>query len=91
MQFTALQIATLIKGRIEGNPEVKVTQVARIEDAGAGSLSFIANPKYEEHLYTTKASVIIINDTLEVTRAVTPTHHSRKGCVQRFCFFVREI
>jgi UDP-3-O-[3-hydroxymyristoyl] glucosamine N-acyltransferase len=73
MQFTALQIATLIKGRIEGNPDAKVNHVAKIEDAGENSLSFIANPKYEEYLYTTNASIIIVNDTLEVIEKIKPT------------------
>lgn len=73
MQFTALQIATLIKGQIEGNPDVKVSKVSKIEDATEGSMSFIANPKYEEFLYTTHASVLIVNDTLEVKRPVSPT------------------
>ncbi|MBS1773846.1 MAG: UDP-3-O-(3-hydroxymyristoyl)glucosamine N-acyltransferase [Bacteroidetes bacterium] len=73
MQFTALQIATLIKGSIEGNPDAKVSHVAKIEEAGEGSLSFIANPKYEEYLYTTNASIIIVNDTLEVIEKVKPT------------------
>lgn len=73
MQFTALQIATLIKGKIEGDPDAKVSHVAKIEEADAGSLSFIANPKYEEYLYTTNASIIIVNDTLEVLEQVKPT------------------
>lgn len=73
MQFTALQIATLIQGKIEGDPDKKVNHVAKIEEAGEGSLSFIANPKYIEYLYTTKASVLIINEHQEVTAPVTPT------------------
>jgi UDP-3-O-[3-hydroxymyristoyl] glucosamine N-acyltransferase len=73
MQFTALQIATLIKGRIEGNPEAKVSHVAKIEEANEGSLSFIANPKYEDYLYTSKATIIIVNETLEVTKEIDAT------------------
>lgn len=73
MQFTALQIATLIKGKIEGNPDAKVNRVAKIEEASEGSLSFIANPKYEEFLYSSKASIIIINESLEVTQKVSAT------------------
>jgi UDP-3-O-[3-hydroxymyristoyl] glucosamine N-acyltransferase len=73
MQFTALQIATLIKGKIEGNPDVKVSHVAKIEEAKEHSLSFIANPKYEEFLYTSNASVIIINDSFELVKPVTAT------------------
>jgi UDP-3-O-[3-hydroxymyristoyl] glucosamine N-acyltransferase len=48
MQFTALQVATLIKGQIEGDPEVKVNRIAKIEEATEGALSFVANPKYED-------------------------------------------
>ena len=73
MQFTALQVATLINGKIEGNPDVKVGNVAKIEEAGEGDLSFVANPKYEEYLYSTKASVIIVNSTLELAESVKPT------------------
>ncbi len=73
MQFTALQIATLIGGNIEGNPEVKVGKVAKIEEAAEGELSFVANPKYEEYLYTTKASVIIVNESLRPEQPVAAT------------------
>ena len=73
MQFTASQIATLIKGKIEGDPDAKVNQVAKIEEAEEGSLSFIANPKYEEYLYNSKASIIIVNESLQVAQGVKPT------------------
>jgi len=73
MQFTAQQIATLIQGRLEGDPGAKVSHVAKIEEATGGALSFIANPKYEEYLYSSKASIIIINESLEVTRPIEPT------------------
>lgn len=73
MQFSAQQVAGLIKGTIEGNPDVKVGRVAKIEEAGEGAICFIANPKYEEYLYTTNASVIIVNESLEITAPVKPT------------------
>ena len=73
MQFTAQQIATLLQGRIEGDPNAKVNNVARIEEAVTGCLSFISNPKYEEYLYTSKASIIIVNESLEITQPVKPT------------------
>lgn len=66
MTFTAAQIAMLTNGRVEGNPESSVSSFGRIEEAKAGQLSFLANPKYEEHLYTTSASVIIISEKLEL-------------------------
>ncbi len=90
MQFTALQVATLIKGKIEGNPEAKVSHVAKIEEAGEGSLSFIANPKYEEYLYTTKASVIIINDALEVREKVKPVLIRVKDAYSSFAFLLEK-
>ncbi|HVB03086.1 MAG TPA: UDP-3-O-(3-hydroxymyristoyl)glucosamine N-acyltransferase [Chitinophagaceae bacterium] len=73
MQFSALQLATLLKGRLEGNPDSIVTSLAKIEDAGKGMLAFIANPKYEEFLYTTHASVVIVNETLIVEKPVSCT------------------
>ncbi|HRO44106.1 MAG TPA: UDP-3-O-(3-hydroxymyristoyl)glucosamine N-acyltransferase [Flavipsychrobacter sp.] len=90
MQFTALQIATLIKGKIEGDPEAKVSHVAKIEEASDGSLSFIANPKYEECLYSTKASIIIINDSLEIKGKVKPTLIRVKDAYSGFAFLLEK-
>src|SRR5690606_19493211 len=73
MQFTAKQISTLINGSLEGDPEMTVFQLSRIEEAQEGSLAFLANPKYEQHLYTTKASVIIINQNQEIQKPVNAT------------------
>lgn len=73
MQFTAQQIAALIQGKIEGNPDATISKVAKIEEAGNDDLSFIANPKYEEYLYNSNASIIIVNESLELTGAVNPT------------------
>ncbi len=73
MQFTAQQIATLLQGKLEGDPDAKVSDVAKIEEAKAGSLCFISNQKYEEYLYTTAASIIIVNDTLELSQPISPT------------------
>jgi len=90
MQFTALQIATLIKGKIDGDPEAKVSHVAKIEEASDGSLSFIANPKYEEYLYSTHASIIIINDTLEVKGKIKPTLIRVKDAYSGFAFLLEK-
>ena len=57
MQFSAAQIAGLIDGKVEGDPEVSVDSFGKIEEARPGQLAFLANPKYEDHLYTTGASV----------------------------------
>lgn len=73
MQFTALEISLLINGTVEGKPEVTVNQLAKIEEAEAGCLSFLANPKYEQFLYSTKASVVIINTDQVLTDPVSAT------------------
>jgi UDP-3-O-[3-hydroxymyristoyl] glucosamine N-acyltransferase len=71
MQFPAAQIALLIDGKVEGDPKVTVNSFGKIEEAQKGQLAFLANPKYEEYLYTTQASVIIINETLELKQPVS--------------------
>ena len=73
MQFSAHQIATLVNGSLEGNPDVMVEQLAKIEEASSGCLSFLSNPKYEQYLYTTKASVIIVNEDLKLDRPIECT------------------
>ena len=73
MQFTATQIADLINGKIEGDPDIAVSSFGKIEEATEGQLAFLANPKYEEFLYSTKASVIIINTTLQVEKEIGAT------------------
>jgi len=90
MQFTAQQIATLIQGRLEGNPDAKVSDVAKIEEAGEGALCFISNPKYEEYLYSSKASVVIVNDSLEITRPVGPTLIRVKDAYSGFAFLLEK-
>ncbi len=73
MQFTALQIALLINGKVEGDPGVAVHSFGKIEEAGEGQLSFLANPKYEDYFYTTKASIVIINDSFQLKEKTTVT------------------
>lgn len=73
MQFTAPQIAMLINGKLEGNAAATVVSFGKIEEAVEGQLSFLANPKYEEYLYNTKASIVIINESLELKQPVAAT------------------
>src|SRR6476660_8739703 len=73
MQFSAAQIAALINGKVEGNPDVVVSDFGKIEEARPGQLAFLANPKYEEYLYSTGASVIIINETQTLKETITAT------------------
>lgn len=73
MQFTATQIAGLLNGQIEGNAEVSVTKLSKIEEGQPGSISFLSNPKYTQYLYSTKASIVIINKDFVLTGAITAT------------------
>ena len=73
MQFTAQQIALLVSGTIEGNPDITVSSFGKIEEATAGQLSFLANPKYNDYLYTTKASLIIVSESLQLQKNITAT------------------
>ncbi|CAM3619354.1 UDP-3-O-(3-hydroxymyristoyl)glucosamine N-acyltransferase [Zobellia roscoffensis] len=61
MVFTAGQIAGILEGELQGNPEVTVHKLAKIEEGEKGALTFLANPKYTSHIYSTKASITIVN------------------------------
>lgn len=73
MQFNASQISSLINGKIEGDAGIIVSSFGKIEEAVEGQLTFLANPKYEDFLYTTGASLIIVNETQELKHPVSAT------------------
>nr|WP_294903678.1 UDP-3-O-(3-hydroxymyristoyl)glucosamine N-acyltransferase [uncultured Lacibacter sp.] len=73
MEFSASQIALIIKGSVEGNPNATVSSFSKIEEAVAGQLAFLANPKYEDYLYSTGASIIIINEAQELKQPLAAT------------------
>lgn len=73
MEFTAREIAEILGGSIVGNPDATVTDFARIENGRPGTISFFANPKYEQYVYTSKADIIIVNDSFEPSQPVHPT------------------
>lgn len=73
MQFPAAQIALIVSGKIEGDPAAAVSSFGKIEEAKEGQLTFFANPKYEDFLYSTKATVIIINEAYELKQPVAAT------------------
>jgi UDP-3-O-[3-hydroxymyristoyl] glucosamine N-acyltransferase len=73
MQFSAAQIALMIDGKVEGNADAAVASFGKIEEALTGQLAFLANPKYEEYLYITQASIIIVNDTQELKQPISAT------------------
>jgi UDP-3-O-[3-hydroxymyristoyl] glucosamine N-acyltransferase len=73
MQFNAHDISLLLNGTVEGDAAATVSQLAKIEEAGSGCLSFLANPKYEPFLYTTNASIVIVNNDQLLTGPVKAT------------------
>lgn len=73
MEFTALQISNLLQGTLEGDPNATVNRLAKIEEGIPGSLSFLANPKYTEFMYSTQASVVIVGNDFVAEKPVTPT------------------
>ena len=73
MEFKAKEIAEILGGTVEGNPEATVTTFARIESGKPGAICFFANPKYEQYVYTCKADIIIVNNTFEPKEPVSAT------------------
>ena len=73
MKFTAQQIAEILNGEIVGNAEVEVNSLAKIEEGKKGDLCFLANEKYTPHIYTTKASIIIVNTSFISDTEITST------------------
>lgn len=72
MELTPQLIASLIGGRVEGDGNVSITGFATIEEAGAGCITFLANPKYTNFIYDTKASAVLISDDLILEKPVSP-------------------
>ncbi|HEY0092384.1 MAG TPA: LpxD N-terminal domain-containing protein, partial [Flavobacterium sp.] len=63
MKFTAEQIAGILGGEVIGDPNALVDQLSKIEEGTHGSLTFLSNPKYNNYIYSTKASVTIVNNS----------------------------
>ncbi|MBL4623796.1 MAG: UDP-3-O-(3-hydroxymyristoyl)glucosamine N-acyltransferase [Flavobacteriales bacterium] len=73
MEFSAQKIAELLDGKVEGNSQVTVNQLAKIEEGQAGSICFLSNEAYSKYIYDNDASVIIINSGFELDKSVKPT------------------
>ncbi len=73
LEFSAQQIAMMIQGQVEGDASVTVKNFGKIEEAQSGQISFLANPKYEEFLYSTAASIIIINEKQTLKHKINAT------------------
>jgi UDP-3-O-[3-hydroxymyristoyl] glucosamine N-acyltransferase len=73
MEFTARKIAELLNGTVEGNTEVSVNYVSKIEDGKPGTISFLANPKYKAYIYDTRASIVLVNKDFEAEKEISCT------------------
>jgi len=73
MNFTAAVIAEFLKGEVEGNPDATVNDISKIEEGKPGTLSFLANPKYEKYIYDTQSSIVIVNADLKLQKETRTT------------------
>ncbi|MEM1356926.1 MAG: UDP-3-O-(3-hydroxymyristoyl)glucosamine N-acyltransferase [Bacteroidota bacterium] len=73
MQITAAKLAEMINATLEGDPEVVITAPAKIEEAGPGSITFLANPAYEHHLYTTGATAVLVSHDFQPKAPIAST------------------
>jgi len=89
MNFTAATIAEFLKGRVEGNPEASVNEVSKIEEGRSGTLSFLANPKYEKYIYDTQSSIVIVNEDFSPQNPVSATLIRVKNAYESFAALLR--
>lgn len=73
MELSAQQIADFLGGTVDGNPEVKVSNFSKIEEGQPGTLTFLANPKYEHYIYNTEASIVLVNNDFSPAEQITAT------------------
>ena len=73
MKFTALQIATILEGEVDGNPEIEVSKLSKLEEGESGSLTFLSNPKYTSYIYSTEASITIVDKTFSPEEKLNTT------------------
>ena len=73
MEFSVKQIADLIGGTVVGDSDMAITQFGKIQEAGKGDISFLANLKYEQYIYTTQASAVIVGDDFKPTKPIAAT------------------
>ncbi|MEM6829145.1 MAG: UDP-3-O-(3-hydroxymyristoyl)glucosamine N-acyltransferase [Bacteroidota bacterium] len=90
MEFTLEQIASILKGRIIGDQTLKINTISSIEDGKEGSISFLSNPKYEQYLYETKASAVIVNEDFVPKHEVKATLIKVENAYTSFTMLLEE-
>jgi UDP-3-O-[3-hydroxymyristoyl] glucosamine N-acyltransferase len=84
MKFTAAQIAGILEGEVVGNPDAEVFKLSKIEEGTKGSLTFLANPKYLNYIYSTEATITIVNNTFEPENDIKTTLIKVEDAYQSF-------
>jgi len=91
MEFTAATIAGFLKGEVEGDPETVVNTIAKIEEGQEGALSFLANPKYENYIYTTKSSIVLVNRSFLPSSKVEATLIRVNNAYEAFALLMKLV
>ena len=73
MKLSASEVASIVGGVVDGNKKSTITRLSKIQNGDKNSLSFLGNPKYNEYLYSSNASIIIVNKNLETKKQINPT------------------
>lgn len=91
MEFTAATIAGFLKGEIEGNPDIIVNTIAKIEEGKEGALSFLANPKYEHYIYSTGSSIVLVNKDFKPKEKIRATLIRVENSYEAFASLLRMV
>ena len=91
MEFTAAAIAGFLKGEIEGNPDITVNTIAKIEEGQEGALSFLANPKYEHYIYSTCSSIVLVNKNFVPSGKIKATLIRVENAYESFASLLRLV
>ena len=89
MNFTAAVIAEFLKGEVEGNPDASVDDISKIEEGKPGTLSFLANPKYEKFIYETTSSIVIVNADFKPQKEIGATLIRVNNAYESFAALLR--
>jgi len=73
MKISAGEIANLVQGTVDGDPDIMIHGPSRIEEGQPGTISFLSNPKYEQHLYNTNASVVLVHEDFSPVMKINPS------------------
>lgn len=90
LKFTAFQIAQLLQGEVQGNPDVEISQISKIEEGKTGSIAFFANPKYEAYVYSTEASAVLVSKDFVPKQAHTTTLIRVNDAYTAFTFLLQK-